>query len=137
MADEWLRIRGRFVKKTKSKRSQLATYRNIHKKKDFDEHNYFTPENTVIFPESPIVPVENVAENVTIALEPDKIHWAEGRRIVELSVLAEQLFCKTCNTPLHLKDVIGEIRLTFNLQIHLHYLQIVQQRACHGQIDTM
>ena len=30
--------------------------------------------------------------------------WQVGRRIVELNVLAERMFCCQCNVPLHLQD---------------------------------
>ncbi|XP_021350929.1 uncharacterized protein LOC110448808 [Mizuhopecten yessoensis] len=62
--------------------------------------------------ETPIL-VENIASNVTVSTEighTENIVWNEGRRVVELEVLAEQLFCNRCNTPLHLKDIVGEMR---------------------------
>ncbi|CAG2188273.1 unnamed protein product [Mytilus edulis] len=62
--------------------------------------------------ETPIL-VENIASNVTVSTDigqSENISWNEGRRVVELEVLAEQLFCNKCNTPLHLKDIVGEMR---------------------------
>ena len=115
MADDRLRLRGQFSKKTKIKRSRLATYRNTHKNQpDALDHNYTTPTSPVILPTSPVVQVENAAANIDVD-ETNELNWTQGRRIVELSVLAEQMSCKTCNVPLHLKDIIREIRFTFKI----------------------
>ena len=93
MADDQVRIRGRFCKKTKAKRSALATHRNTHPNiSTVSEHNYATPTSPVVLPISPVVPVEDVAVNIDITGEADELHWTQGRRMVELSVLAEQLF---------------------------------------------
>ena len=40
---------------------------------------------------------------------PD-LSWRSGRRIVELGLLADKMFCVSCNVPLHLKDTTGERR---------------------------
>ena len=108
MADDRVRLNGRFCKKTKRKRAKSAEYRNRHIDHD---HEYAS----TLSPVSPIVNVDNVAENVTIGiqqsdLDKDNGQWKDGRRIVELAVLAEQLFCNSCLFPLNLKDIVGEIR---------------------------
>ena len=36
--------------------------------------------------------------------------WTTGRRVVELEVLAKEMFCKICNLPLHLSNTVGERR---------------------------
>ena len=62
--------------------------------------------------------VDNIASNVTVsssATETEQtraILWNEGRRVVELDLLAEQLYSNSCNAHLHLKDIVGEMRLT-------------------------
>ena len=44
------------------------------------------------------------------SVEETKLSWKEGRRIVELGVLAEQLRsgCEDCKTPLFLHDVVDK-----------------------------
>lgn len=39
-----------------------------------------------------------------------KINWKEGRRVVEIGFMAEQLYrgCTTCHQPLHLKNCVDE-----------------------------
>lgn len=56
----------------------------------------------------------NVCENAA-QTEFENLRWNEGRRIVEIGFLAEQLkSCQKCKTtPLHLKDCVGEIRYGF------------------------
>ena len=56
----------------------------------------------------------NVCENAA-QTEFENLRWNEGRRLVEIGFLAEQLkSCKKCKTtPLHLKDCVGEIRYGF------------------------
>jgi hypothetical protein len=62
--------------------------------------------------------VDDIASNVTVsssATETEQtraILWNEGRRVVELELLAEQLYCNSCNAPLHMQDIVGEMRLT-------------------------
>ena len=34
--------------------------------------------------------------------------WNGGRRIVELDILANNMFCCRCNVPLHLQDTVSE-----------------------------
>ena len=62
--------------------------------------------------------VNDIASNVTVSSSSTEteqtraILWNEGRRVVELELIAEQLYCNSCNAPLHLKDIVGELRLT-------------------------
>ena len=58
--------------------------------------------------------IVNVWENIA-QTEFENLRWNEGRRIVEIGFLAEQLkSCQKCKTtPLHLKDCVGEIRYGF------------------------
>ena len=62
--------------------------------------------------------VDDIASNVTVSSSATKteqtraILWNEGRRVVELELLAEQLYCNSCNAPLHLNDIVGEMTLT-------------------------
>ncbi|XP_071138502.1 uncharacterized protein [Mytilus edulis] len=77
---------------------------------DYGSRGELPPESTK--EETPVL-VENIASNVTVSTDigqSENISWNEGRRVVELEVLAEQLFCNKCNTPLHLKDIVGEMR---------------------------
>ena len=54
--------------------------------------------------------IVNVCENAA-QTEFENLRWNEGRQIVEIGFLAEQLkSCQKCKTtPLDLKDCVGEI----------------------------
>ncbi|CAG2255875.1 unnamed protein product [Mytilus edulis] len=118
MADDCdrLRVRGRFIKKDRFKKStRMDSLNESGKLNQWGDHDYgsrgeLPPEPTK--EETPVL-VENIASNVTVSTDigqSENISWNEGRRVVELEVLAEQLFCNKCNTPLHLKDIVGEMR---------------------------
>ncbi|VDI21511.1 Hypothetical predicted protein [Mytilus galloprovincialis] len=51
----------------------------------------------------------DVGASVTVLNDPSHDDcWKEGRRVVELLHLAENLFCKMCTCPLQLLDTVGE-----------------------------
>ncbi|CAG2246182.1 unnamed protein product [Mytilus edulis] len=118
MADDCdrLRVRGRFIKKDRFKKStRMDSLNESGKLIQWGDHDYGSRGELPSEPtkeETPIL-VENIASNVTVSTDigqSENISWNEGRRVVELEVLAEQLFCNKCNTPLHLKDIVGEMR---------------------------
>lgn len=51
----------------------------------------------------------DVLENVCVQ-SVDGIQWNEGRRVVELKHLADQLVCVHCNNRLHLSNIESEKR---------------------------
>ena len=118
MADDCdrLRVRGRFIKKDRFKKStRMDSLNESGKSIQWGDHDYGSRGELPSEPtkeETPVL-VENIASNVTVSTDigqSENISWKEGRRVVELEVLAEQLFCNKCNTPLHLKDIVGEMR---------------------------
>jgi hypothetical protein len=55
--------------------------------------------------------VHDIASNVTVSSSTTEteqtraILWNEGRKVVELELLAELLYCNSCNIHLHLNDI--------------------------------
>lgn len=49
----------------------------------------------------------------------DKFSWRDGRRIVELAYLADQLCCKDCNTDLHLRNTTTETRFGYGSILYI------------------
>jgi hypothetical protein len=80
--------------------------------------------------------VDDIATNMTVssnATETEQtraILWNEGRRIVELELIAEQLYCNSCHAPLHLKDIFGELRLTERRLNTLHVNNPLPPTTC-------
>ncbi|CAC5422632.1 unnamed protein product [Mytilus coruscus] len=59
-------------------------------------------------------------------------NWQVGRRIVELGVLAEKMYCCRCNVPLHLHDTLHERTTGFG-----SYLQIIcTNQECRTVTDV-
>lgn len=57
------------------------------------------------------VPVEDIALTVSVeTTESQSQTWNDGRRVVELGVLAKELRCEKCQLDLHLSDIVGEKR---------------------------
>lgn len=105
--DSRLRVRGRFTKNDKFNRSaRMQSFNHNDECFQRGDHDY----GTRITEETPIFEDMDIASNITVSTDPKDISWKEGRRVVELEVLAQQLFCNRCNTPLHLQDIVGEIR---------------------------
>lgn len=61
------------------------------------------------------MPTTNSETQTQTEVDNDSLGWNEGRRIVELGFLAEQLkLCQECKkNPLHLSDCVSEIRCGF------------------------
>ncbi|XP_063436090.1 uncharacterized protein LOC134717530 [Mytilus trossulus] len=118
MADDRdrLRVRGRFIRKDRFKKStRMDSLNESGNLIQWGDHEYGSRGEMPSEPTKEQTPVlvENIASNVTVSTDigqSKNISWNEGRRVVELEVLAEQLFCNRCNTPLHLKDIVGEMR---------------------------
>lgn len=69
---------------------------------------------------------EAVDHEEEVRSEPD---WRQGRRIVDLSVLADSLQCKKCNQALYLHNTVGEKKEGLGGYLH------VRCHACHH--DTL
>uniref|UniRef100_A0A8W8MMA9 Uncharacterized protein n=1 Tax=Magallana gigas TaxID=29159 RepID=A0A8W8MMA9_MAGGI len=57
--------------------------------------------------ELPSCKVSHIALVETVAKDSD-ISWRDGRRIVELKHIADQMFCVKCSQPLHLSHIVEE-----------------------------
>lgn len=68
-----------------------------------DEHFYSRHPHIVLMDDT------SIGQNCEIdpQLSDD---WKKGRRVVELSVLAEKMFCTMCNTRLHFADTLDETK---------------------------
>lgn len=106
------RVKGKFVKKGTASRSNRLKYFN---KVNYDlrktrgtEHPYSrvaddcynaqTADHDVNY-DADITLVETVAEDSDIS-------WRDGRRIVELKRMADQMFCVKCSHPLLLSHIV-------------------------------
>ena len=68
-----------------------------------EEQSYSRPLKDVMFNET------SVGESIKI--DPEVcLDWRKGRRVVELSLLADTMFCVMCLTRLHLCDTINETK---------------------------
>ncbi|CAC5388280.1 unnamed protein product [Mytilus coruscus] len=97
-----IRRGGKFIKKDKLKRSLRMNNLNSLSRED---HTYILTNNSqdVSFCEL------DVGQSVSVHSDPSFDEtWKEGRRLVELLHLAQNLFCKMCNCPLQLIDTVGE-----------------------------
>ena len=121
MADD--PVRGRFIKKDKFKKSKLMNLLNERGTRwedpDYIMRGALSQPLALETEHGDAMPiVDDIASNVTVsssATETEQtraILWNEGRRVVELELLAEQLYCNSCNAPLHMQDIVGEMRLT-------------------------
>ena len=68
-----------------------------------EEHSYSRPLEDNIFNET------SVGESIEI--DPEVcLDWRKGRRVAELSLLADKIFCVMCQARLHLCDTINETK---------------------------
>ncbi|XP_033745722.1 uncharacterized protein LOC117331232 [Pecten maximus] len=86
-------------------------------------------------------PINIVADNLDIGAEyeigpNDNIDptWKIGRRVVELELLAQNMFCDVCNSPLHLSNTLWERRLGLGSTLHIQCTNAVCDAVC--QVDT-
>ncbi|CAC5370270.1 unnamed protein product [Mytilus coruscus] len=106
-------MRGLFQSKNKSKRSNFfKTLNRSIKLQNTNDHTYVKHNYVDIGAEEE---VEDEIEGMMI-----DSNWQVGRRIVELGVLAEKMYCCRCNVPLHLHNTLHERTTGFG-----SYLQII------------
>ena len=90
-------LRAERMRQVGKERSKAAIYNVL------EEHSYSRPLVESILNET------SVGESITI--DPEVcFDWRKGRRVVELSVLADKMFCVMCQTRLHLCDTINETK---------------------------
>ncbi|XP_063438315.1 uncharacterized protein LOC134719240 [Mytilus trossulus] len=105
-------MRGLFQSKIKSKRSNF--FKNLNRSinlQNTNDHTYVKHNYIDIGAEEE---VEDEIEGMVIDND-----WQVGRRIVELGVLAEKMYCCRCNVPLHLHDTIHERTTGFGSYLHI------------------
>lgn len=81
------------------------------------EHQYFeeTPLNhEFLLPDNNVnIDLEDAQVTVETNLHDSHVNddgWKTGRRVVELSCLAQQMYCSTCASPLHFSNIEKERR---------------------------
>ncbi|CAC5422659.1 unnamed protein product [Mytilus coruscus] len=118
-------MRGLFESKNKSKRSNFfKTLNRSIKLQNTNDHTYVKHNYVDIGAEEE---VEDEIEGMVI-----DSNWQVGRRIVELGVLAEKMYCCRCNVPLHLHDTLHERTTGFG-----SYLQIIcTNQECRTVTDV-
>ncbi|XP_063414850.1 uncharacterized protein LOC134696828 [Mytilus trossulus] len=84
-----------FFKKLNNDRKNTS-----HQNADLLDHNQYTHHLTDIG-------CEVVVDELIIDSDKNNT-WMEGRRVVELDVLAREMHCCRCNLPLHLSNTVGE-----------------------------
>lgn len=107
------RIKGKFVSRIKSWRS--SRLKHMNKQRDVGEiendHDYFYDKNAACPPAPPPDDVPDVALHLDVAdHDSEDVQWYDGRRIVEIKHLADQLYCCKCRSHLHLSDIVNETR---------------------------
>ncbi|XP_062590039.1 uncharacterized protein LOC134251653 [Saccostrea cucullata] len=126
--------KGKFVKSSRIKQNEVLRRECVKYWDRSDENtskeNVETPVITPVTNEDHVYHcVDPLATDVRVAreeiVEPTgKNDWSEGRRIIELGILANNLKeCKRCGQPLHLSDCVGETRfgLAQILQVQCRY----------------
>jgi len=104
------------------------------------DHNYnqFFVKKTAESPEAYTSTIELGIEGVQLQSEnvsQSDDSWRYGRRVVELSVLADGLkACRLCSQPLHLADCVGETR--YGLSGYLKVKCMYSECGLMNQIPT-
>ena len=119
---------GKFSKannsKTQSKRGDNFSKFNKRAKTTFEDHSYFRSESETESRDGDL-DFEGGGNEIDIGCNVDlplfgddnDDFWRCGRRVVELELLAKNLYCCICNSPLHLSDIVRERR--FGLGMYL------------------
>ncbi|XP_061168272.1 uncharacterized protein LOC133177209 [Saccostrea echinata] len=111
------KVKGKFCSKGRSRKSAHMRQLNSVSKQDNEivsyevDHSYMA-NNLTSNPEADDIAGDDLGVGLcieTCGTEED-VRWNEGRRIVELKFLADQLVCKRCNNRLHLCNIVNEKR---------------------------
>ncbi|VDI64025.1 Hypothetical predicted protein [Mytilus galloprovincialis] len=100
--------------------------------------NFRKPHST---PDISNVIHEEIVDADFINITPDTDEWRKGRRVIELGVLADNLDCKLCGLPLHLKHAVkindcglGSILKIMCMNRNCNHLNNVPTGKRHGRI---
>ncbi|VDI61438.1 Hypothetical predicted protein [Mytilus galloprovincialis] len=100
------RNRGKFTNKVSYFRSSFLKKRNIVKTEN-SEHEYAKKDDDL----DTISMFADIDIGADVIVPSDPSHndsWKEGRRVIELFELAQNLMCQLCNCPLNLIDTVSE-----------------------------
>ncbi|VDI44533.1 Hypothetical predicted protein [Mytilus galloprovincialis] len=100
------RNRGKFTNKVSYFRSSFLKKRNIFKTEN-SEHEYAKKDDDL----DTISMFADIDIGADVIVPSDPSHndsWKEGRRVIELFELAQNLVCQLCNCPLNLIDTVSE-----------------------------
>ena len=108
------RLNGKISSRIKSWRS--SRLKPINKNRNNNEikidHKYYLDVKTPYPPARLTVAgkVPDVALNEYVDNDSEDIKWYDGRMVIELKYLADQMYCSRCRSPLHLSDISNETR---------------------------
>ncbi|CAG2238880.1 unnamed protein product [Mytilus edulis] len=100
------RNRGKFTNKVSYFRSSFLKKRNIVRT-EISEHEYSKKDDDL----DTISMFADIDIGADVIIPSDPSHndsWKEGRRVIELFELAQNLVCQLCNCPLNLIDTVSE-----------------------------
>ena len=96
------------------------------------DHSYGSPPDQANDHDPDQHSIHDVASEETVGEDSDgeiNLFWREGRRVVELGVLSDQLAgCKMCSQPLSLQNCVGEKRYGLGT---LLYIICDNKSCCH------
>ena len=96
------------------------------------DHSYGSPPDQANDHDPDQHSIHDVASEETVGEDSDgeiDLFWREGRRVVELGVLSDQLAgCKMCSQPLSLQNCVGEKRYGLGT---LLYVICDNKSCCH------
>ena len=134
----------------RNKSGRFGVGSNAHKKHSMRNANSFVAGTSCSDGVDEIAVIEEVAvsEHEDFAVsehefeeEPEHaddplvdMSWQTGRRVVELSVLADNMYCDVCKSPLHLSNTIRERRLGLGSTLHIKCSSVLCTAIC--QVDT-
>uniref|UniRef100_K1R6A8 Mutator-like transposase domain-containing protein n=1 Tax=Magallana gigas TaxID=29159 RepID=K1R6A8_MAGGI len=76
-----------------------------------NEHDYLYDKNAACPPAPSPVDVPDVALHLDVVdHDSQDVRWYDGRTVVEIKHLADQLYCCKCRSHLHLSDIVNGTR---------------------------
>ncbi|XP_063438316.1 uncharacterized protein LOC134719241 isoform X1 [Mytilus trossulus] len=97
------RVRGKMASKGRSKKADRMRNMNREETVRGEDHAY-----GAVFVEGPIVNATDLEVGENVELGSSK-PWFQGRRVVELDVLARSMNCEKCSSWLRLSDIQDEV----------------------------
>ena len=102
------RVRGKLASRGRSSKADRMRQYNKQTKNgtEVNEHDYCQNQQArpQEFTNASDIDIRHIGENVEVGSP-----WFQGRRVVELDVLARSMNCEKCNSWLHLSDIMDEV----------------------------